>query len=165
MGERMAEVMLEGSEHWDLAHSLVTKGMRLPLVHALTGICPSRLRNLHKSVNGKSAPPGRTPENAHAMIKTRDQAIEAAKFLNYYDLAIMRQGKVFDGSQAVNPKVLLSAYEIYALTTDVPLEINLAWYIIRDLGSGQLSARRCSKCGILYPFAHGNEVLQSCPVC
>lgn len=158
-------MIVEEGQNWDIACSLVNRGMRLPLVHALTGLCLSRLRHLHKAVNGKSAPPGRTPEYAHVLIKNRDQALEAAKFINYYDLISRQQGNGASGFRAVNPKVMLESYNFYAQMTKAPLNINLAWYIIRDLGSGRLTSRRCSKCGILYVIAHENEALQTCPMC
>jgi hypothetical protein len=158
-------MMVEESQNLDIACSLVNCGMRLPLVHALTGLCPSKLRHLHKTVNGKSAPPGRTPEYAHVLIKNREQALEAAKFINYYDLISRQQGNGAIGCRTVNPKVILESYKFYEQMTLAPLNINLAWYIIRDLGSGQLSSRRCSKCGILFIYAHENEALQTCPMC
>lgn len=155
---------MEESQNWDIASSLVKIGMRLTQVHALTGVCPNRLRHLHKTVNGQSAPPGRMPEYAHLLLKSREQAMEAANFLNYYNL-LSKQGNGSTGYQAADPQVMLKAFKVYVKTTLAPMNINLAWYIIRDLGSGRLDARRCSGCGILYLFSHANEALQSCPMC
>ncbi|MHB8068773.1 MAG: FlhC family transcriptional regulator [Desulfobaccales bacterium] len=156
-------MIVEESQNWHLACSLVNKGMRLPLIHALTGVCLSRLRQRHKDVNGISAPPGRTPKFAHAMIKNKDQALEAAKFISYYH--IYNHGNGDRGCGAVNPEVMLESYNIYAKTSMTPLDINLAWYIIRDLEGGQLRSRRCSKCGIIFLYTHENEALQTCPMC
>ncbi|MEW6659685.1 MAG: FlhC family transcriptional regulator [Thermodesulfobacteriota bacterium] len=157
--------MLEGRSNSELAIELVNAGMRLPLVHALTGLCSSRLRNLYKSVNGNSAPPGRTPEYAHLLIKNREQALEAAKFIIHYNLISKERGNGSSGCRVVDPEVLLKAYEFYEQITKAPLNINLACYIMRDLGSGRLTTRRCAKCGILYAFSHANEAMQTCPMC
>ena len=161
----MDGIMEEAGQNFELASNLVNSGMRLTLVHALTGLCPSRLRNLHKKVNGQSAPPGRTPENAHISIKNRDQAMEAAKFLNYYDLISRQQGNGSCGTRVMDPKVLLESYKFYAQMTEAPLNINLAWYVIRDLVSGQLQSRKCSRCGIMFVFTSENEAMQTCPMC
>lgn len=157
--------MVEGSSDLDLAYELVNNGMRLTLVHALTGVCSSRLRHLYKTVNGNSAPPGRSPEYAHVLIKNREQALEAAKLIINYDLISRQQSNGASSCRAVDPKVMLKAYKFYVGMTKAPLNINLACYIIRDLGSGRLTTRRCLRCGILYVFAHANEALQTCPMC
>ena len=84
--------MVDASTNWHIARHLLNSGMRLTLIHAMTGVCPSRLRCLYKSKNGKSAPPGRTPDYAQALIRNRKQALEAAMFINYYDLVSRRMG-------------------------------------------------------------------------
>lgn len=156
---------MEESQSWELACNFVNCGMRLPLIHSLTGICPSRLRHLHKKVNGTSAAPGRTAEIAHVLIKNRAQAMQAAKFINYYNFIGGYQDNGSIGWRSVDPKVMLAAYLFYLRTTNTPIDINLAFYIIRDLSSNRMESRRCPKCGIMYVFAHENEALQTCPMC
>jgi hypothetical protein len=158
-------VMEEGSLNWDLASNLVGTGMRLTLVHALTGVCPSRLRGHHKKVNGQSAPPGRTPEYAHILIKNKEQALEASKFINYYDVISALKGNGNGNRRAVDPQVMLEAYKFYANTAKSPLNINLALYVIRDLVGGRLESRKCSRCGVSFVFSSDNEALQQCPMC
>jgi len=161
----MDGVMEEAGQNFEIACNLVNSGMRLTLVHALTGLCPSRLRNFHKKVNGQSAPPGRTPDSAHVLIKNRDQAMEAAKFVNYYDLTSKQEGNGSSGGRVMDPKVMLDSYKFYEQMTKAPLNINIAWYVIRDLVSGRLETRKCTRCGIMFVFTSENEAMQTCPMC
>lgn len=156
-------IVEEGSQIGDIAERLIRKGMRLPLIHSMTGVCLSRLRKLHQEINGNSAPPGRTPKYAHALIKNREQALEAAKFISFYHIS--NYGNGTGGCGVMNPEVLLESFILYAETTKTPLNINRAWLIIRDLENGQLRSRRCNKCGIIYLHTHENEALQACPMC
>jgi len=158
-------VMEEGSLNWSLASNLLDNGMRLPLVHALTGVCPNRLRHFHKKVNGQSAPPGRTPEYAHLLIKNKEQAFEAVKFINCYDFISRVQGNGNGNRRAVDPRVMLEAYKVYEKMAKSPLNINLALYVIRDLVGGQLERRMCPRCGIAFVFSLENEAMQTCPMC
>ena len=149
----------------DLAGNLVDNGMRLTLVHALTGVCPSKLRNLHKKVSGQSAPPGRTPEYAHVLIKNKEQSLEVSKFLNCYEVVSSLQGNGAGYHWTVDPQVMLEAYRMYVKMAQSPLNINLALFVIRDLVSGRLESRKCARCGITFVYTPDNEAMQKCPMC
>lgn len=167
---RLGEEWPEGGEaveaitNWHIACHLVNRGMRLTLVHAMTGVCPSRLRYLYKSQNGESAPPGRTPDRAHALIRNRKQALEAAMFINYYDLVSRRMGDS-GGCQVMDAMVMAEAYDLYVGMTATPMDITAASYIIRDVADGRLTVRRCSGCGMIYAYAWANEAMHTCPMC
>ena len=156
--------MVEASTNWHIARHLVNSGMRLTLVHAMTGVGPSRLRYFYKLRKGESAPPGRTPDNAQALIRNRKQALEAAMFINYYDLVSRRMGNS-GGCQVMDAGVMAEAYDLYVGMTATPMDITAASYIIRDVADGRLTVRRCSGCGMIYAYAWANEALNACPMC
>lgn len=155
---------MDGHTNWHIAHHLLNSGMRLTLIHALTGVCPSRLRYLYKSKNGESAPPGRMPNYAQALIRNRKQALEAAMFINYYDIVGRRMGNS-GGCQVMDAGVMAEAYDLYVGMTATPMDITAASCIIRDVADGRLTVRRCSGCGMIYAYSWANEALHACPMC
>jgi hypothetical protein len=155
---------LDGNTNWQIANHLLNSGMRLTLIHALTGVCSSRLRYLYKSKTGESAPPGRMPNQAQALIRNRKQALEAAMFINYYDMVSRRLGNS-GGCRVMDAKVMAEAYDLYVGMTATPMDITAASCIIRDVADGRLTVRRCSGCGMIYVYAWANEALHTCPMC
>ncbi len=149
----------------DFAAAFIKCGMRLSTVQALTGISPRRLRVLYKSIHGRSSSPARTPGHSHASIRSFGQSLEVSEFIKYYDSTACRQGYDSGSWRSLNPKVLLDSYSFYVRMTKFPININLAFEIIRDICGGRLSIRTCASCGSLYPFALESQALNKCPMC
>jgi hypothetical protein len=152
---------------WTTAKMLIAKGLRPPVVHAATGLCRNRLRNMYFAIHGRSALQGRVSEHAHNRIKTRSQVIEGITFYQvYYRLG----GEMIFRMLDLN--LFLEAYEKYECYSPNCLDAMTAFCIARDLLERQpdlqgnvLVPRRCPECGREYLYDARSDLMSRCPLC
>lgn len=152
---------------WNMARKMITKGLRPPIVHAATGLCRNRLRNLYQVIHGKPALQGRVSEHAYNRIKTRSQVIEGMAFYQVYH----RLGgeTIF---QMLDINLFLKAYEEYECYSSNCIDAMTAFCIARDLQERRpdlkgdvLVSRGCPECGREYLFDARSELMSRCPLC
>lgn len=145
---------------WKTAFKMVRIGLPPPIVHAATGLCRNRLRDLYRYVHGKSAPQGRMSEYAYRRLRTKDQRIEGLTFFKtYYSLG---GDRIF---QTLDHDLTVDAYLAYRDVAVQEIDSITAWYIARDLRGGVLSLKLCKTCGEKYLYDPRSEMMVKCPAC
>lgn len=143
------------------ATTLIRDGMRIALVHSITGIARGHLLDLRKSIHGEDAPlKGRMPNDTMAYIKSGQSPVALATVVAVY----------FGAEKKLRTPVeaFMEAWAAAKLFSDssTPLDINAAWYAVRDVKSGLVSWALCRNCkaGYLLDTKHAKKT-DSCPYC
>lgn len=150
----------EDVSSWATAQVMIGYGIRPPIVHAATGLCRNRLRNLYREIHGKSAVQGRVSEFAYHRLKTKEQVRESAVFLQFYHN--MGGDVIF---KALDHNLVMEAYKEYLDNSKNPIDASTAWYIGRDLREGVLKTRRCKVHKIMYLYEPRSDHMLGCPLC
>lgn len=143
----------------NLAVEMIKEGMRPPIVHAATGICRNRIRQLYRSINGKPAPQGRVAEHAFSRLNSKKKVIEGATFYQVYHNHC--GDRIF---RILDPKLFLEAYRVYKAVSR-SVDITTAWCIARDLREKVLTPRQCRACGRTYLYDRRSDRMVRCPRC
>ena len=146
---------------WNTARRMIAHGLRPPIVHAVTGLCPNRLRQMFAAIHGRSAKQGRVPRYAYSMLKTRHQVMEAAAYYQIYH----RLGGDQIFRQALSPDLVLTAYETYQLYSTKGIDASSAWAVAQDLRENSLEPKTCRKCGWKYLYDWRSDLMSRCPLC
>jgi hypothetical protein len=139
-------------ERVEFARKLLLCGMHTNLVHGLLpSISEARVKKIAE-VNNVVIRVGRPPTSAVAIFKKASVHLDATLFaITYQSLSAMDEGGTIS---TVSIPTLIDAYETFsALFPSPPLEINLAYIIVRDLASKSLSLDCCKM--------HDTEFLRS----
>lgn len=125
---------------------LIESGMRIALVHSMTGLPMRMLRDLWSGIHGELKPPGRMPYNSIAYIKNGQSVTDLATVVSVYLHA--------EKERRTNIESFLTAWEVAKITADSEsnLDINAAWYAVRDVKAGIITWCRCNRCGASYIF-------------
>lgn len=125
---------------------LIEGGMRIALVHSLTGLPMRLLRDMWSGIHGELKPPGRMPYNSIAYIKNGQSVTDLATVVSVYLCA--------EKERRTSIESFLTAWEVAMITVDSGsnLDINAAWYAVRDVKAGIITWCRCNRCGASYIF-------------
>jgi Flagellar transcriptional activator (FlhC) len=150
---------------WNVAMQLIAEGLTPPIVHAVTGLCRIRLRNLYRDIHGKAAVKGRRSKYAYNRLKTRNQVIEGTTYFQMYHG--LGGERIFHD---LDPDLVLSAYREYkGLSAKNRIDFVTAWYIARDLrenlGDNILTPRLCQVCDREYLYDPRSDLMTRCPLC
>jgi predicted Zn-ribbon and HTH transcriptional regulator len=146
------------------ATKLVREGMRLPLVHAMTGVAWRSLRKIWQDTYGETAPlPGRLPGNTLSYIKYGQTSLLLSTLVAVY-LTVEKRANPQTASQA---EMFIQTWESRKLfaKSGMAIDINAAWYAIRDVKAGLVSWGRCKQCKATYIFDTGFRETSKCPYC
>lgn len=134
------------SDMQNQAAILIESGMRIALVHSMTGLPMRMLRDLWSAIHGELKPPGRMPYNSIAYIKNGQSVTGLAMVVSVYLYAEKERKSIVES--------FLSAWEASQLSADSDsnLDINAAWYAVRDVKAGIITWCRCNRCGASYIF-------------
>ncbi|MGZ8257011.1 MAG: FlhC family transcriptional regulator [Gallionella sp.] len=125
---------------------LIKGGMRIALAHSVTGLPMRMLRDLWSGVHGELKPPGRMPYDTIAYIKSGQSVASLATVVSVYLRA----------EKECKPTIesFLNAWEVAQLSADIEssLDINAAWYAVRDVKAGVITLCRCNHCEASYIF-------------
>lgn len=143
------------------ATSLIRDGMRIALVHSITGISRNHLLELRKSMHGGDAPmQGRMPTNTIAYIKNGQSTVALATVVAVYVGAEKKHKSPVEA--------FMDAWAVAKLFADgaTPLDINAAWYAVRDVKAGLISWAYCKNCkaGYLLDTLQTKKT-DNCPYC
>jgi hypothetical protein len=143
------------------AASLIKDGMRIALVHSITGISRHNLLDMHKAVVGKdTAPAGRIPSDTIAYIKLGQSPLALATVVSVYLSAEKEHKSPVDA--------FMVAWEAARLFTEgvTAIDINAAWYAVRDVKSGLISWGYCKNCKAGYLLdTKQTKKTDICPYC
>lgn len=143
------------------ASSLIRDGMRIALVHSITGISRYNLRDLRNAIHGDEAPlPGRMPSDTITYIKSGQSPLALATVVSVYLWAEKERKSPVDA--------FISAWEVAKLFSKAPaaIDINAAWYAVRDVKSGLISWVYCKNCKAGYLLdTKQTKKTDCCPYC
>ena len=147
------------------AMSLVIEGMRIPLVHALTGISCKQLSYVWKSTHGDEATlPGRGAMGVIPFLKkSQNQNLH---------IALSTIAEIYFSLEKAHPEltyaeVFLLAWQSrsFFLEADEEIDINAVWYAIRDIKTTELHLSRCARCHSSFLYDLKIEEISHCPFC
>ena len=140
---------------------LIRDGMRIALAHSITGIARGQLLDLRKSIHGDDAPmQGRMPNDTMGYIKSGQSPVALATVVAVYlDAERKRRSPV---------EAFMDAWSVAKLFADgaTPIDINAAWYAVRDVKSGWVSWNFCRNCKAGYLLdTKQTKKTDNCPYC
>lgn len=126
---------------------LLKSGLRIPLVRSLTGMSWRSLRDLWEVWHGSDIhPPGRMPSNAFAYIKAGQSQVALATLVTVY-LSLEKEHQT-----PTDAFVAAWASTRLFQGQETQLDINAAWYAVRDTKAGLMSFCKCKDCKAGYFF-------------
>jgi hypothetical protein len=149
----------EDLENHRVAHELVRLKLRLPLVNHLTGIHIKPLRRQWNRIHPNSPPNGRLRESVRAFISDSFSAAELASFVAIYNRLAP------DVENHVDPALLLRALTMHERITHRDLDINAAYFAVRDVRAKIVEWRRCGRCQTGFIYSPAAFHMRSCPFC
>lgn len=149
----------EELENHRVAHELVRLKLRLPLVNHLTGINIKPLRRQWNRIHPNSPPNGRLRESVRAFISDSFSAAELASFVAIYNRLSP------DTENNVDPEILLRALTMHKRIANQELDINAAYFAVRDVRAKIVEWRRCGRCQTSFIFSPAAFHMRSCPFC
>ena len=149
----------EELENHRIAHELVRLKLRLPIVNHLTQIHIKPLRLRWRVIHAESPPNGRLPESVRPFIVDAFSAAELASFAAVYQ----RLGGADDSK--ISATLLLRAREMHLRMAHRELDINAAYFAVRDVRAKIVEWRRCGRCQTHYIFDINEFHARSCPYC
>lgn len=151
-----------------LAISLIRRGMRTSIVGQVTGVHPVVLRELHHEIHRRKPASGQLPSSGGVLRSPLIQA-SASAFASLY-----RALAAADIRTVVDNRALVEAHDLYleqvgdlasAGGQGVPIDINHAWIIARDLTTGVVRFQFCRRCRVHYLVADLSDRPPTCPLC
>jgi len=149
----------EELENSRVAHELIRLKLRVPIVHYLTSIHPKPLRLRWRQLHGESPPNGKLPDSVRPFITSTKAQANLSSFVGLYN-------RLDDGDgRTVTAAMLLSVWEVQGLLGKDSLDINAAWYAIRDVRSRIVGWQRCARCQATFIYEPNVSHARSCPFC
>ncbi|MHB8408952.1 MAG: FlhC family transcriptional regulator [Acidiferrobacterales bacterium] len=151
-----------------LARSLLTLGMRPPIVASSLQVSPYQARRWWREIHGTAPKTGLLPWKAAARITTHTEAAHARLFYTLYLRCAQTQIKTnHRNSVRIALDALERAYRLYRIMSgsSAPLDINTCWLVARDASAGILSERYCPTCARSFFYALSHAALRRCPWC
>lgn len=149
----------EDLENHRVAHELVRLKLRLPLVTNLTGINIKPLRRQWNRIHPNSPPNGRLRESVRAFISDSFSGAELASFVAIYNRLSP------DAENNVDPELLLRALKMHERIAHRELDINAAYFAVRDVRAKIVDWRRCGRCQTSFIYSPAAFHMRSCPFC
>lgn len=137
------------------ASRLISRGLRVPIVQSLTGVNIRRLREMWADTNERRASRGKLPEACLGFIQNRSDLSLLSAFAVFYE-------RLYPSFQ-VDADRLLEALDEFAVIAEI--NINAAYYVLRDLGCGIVSLAHCDNCKGHHIYDPRHRVACKCPFC
>jgi hypothetical protein len=152
-------------KHQAAALALVVEGMRIPLVHAMTGISYKQLSCVWRSAHGVDAIlPGRGAVGILPYLKgTQNQRLHM--FLSTLVGFYFSIEKIHPRISQAEAFLLAWRSRWFFIDNEEDVDINVAWYAIRDLKATELYLERCKRCHSTFIYDLKIAELSRCPFC
>ena len=149
----------EELENSRVAHELIRLKLRVPIVHYLTNIHSKPLRLRWRQLHNDSPPNGKLPDSVRSFIADAMTLANLSSFVAIYN-------RVDDGDgKSITAAMLLRAWKMHCRVGNNNLDINAAWYAIREVRSRIVGWQRCSKCQAMFIYEPNEFHARSCPFC
>ena len=149
----------EELENHRLAAELIRLRLRVPIVNYLTQIHHKPLRARWHAIHHESPPNGKLPESVRSFISNPQSLAELSTFVAMYDRL---DG---EGGAKVTAAMLLRAWHMHRRVAHRELEINAAYYAIRDVRAKIVEWRRCGHCQASFIYDVNAAMARACPFC
>lgn len=150
----------EELENHRLAAELIRLRLRVPIVNYLTQIHHKPLRARWHAIHHESPPNGKLPESVRSFISNPLSVAELSTFVAMY-ARLDDEG----GTNKVTAAMLLRAWHMHRRVTHRELEINAAYYAIRDVRAKIVEWRRCGHCQANFIYDVNAANARACPFC
>lgn len=144
------------------AAELIEEGMRIALVQSLTGIAWRPLRELWTSIHGDQKLPGRMPNNTLSYISRGGQSHLVLSTIAACFFSAMQD------KQMTEIEAFIKSWSTAKLFdgNDTTVDINAAWFAIRDCKAGLVTLCKCKVCDANYILdAISAKKTSPCPFC
>ncbi len=149
----------EELENSRVAHELIRLKLRVPIVHYLTSIHSKPLRLRWRQLHSESPPNGKLPDSVRSFIADAMTLANLSSFVALYN-------RLDDGEgRSVTAGMLLRVWKMHCRVGSENLDINAAWYAIRDVRSKIVGWQRCSRCQTMFIYEPNVSHARSCPFC
>ena len=142
-------------ENMSLVRDLIGAGLRISLVASLTKVHPRTLRSWWKEIHGKPPSNGKLPETVLSFIKNQDDAATVSAYAALHHR--------FYGCTLSAGSLLTSWREFRRLCA--PLDINAAYYAVRDIKVGSVTLMSCCQCKASFIYDSTKKATSRCPFC
>ncbi|MDO8933073.1 MAG: FlhC family transcriptional regulator [Rhodocyclaceae bacterium] len=142
-----------------VANELIRLKLRVPIVHYLTGIHSKPLRLRWRQLHKESPPNGKLPDSVRSFITDAMLVAKLSSFVALYNRLDDCDGK------SVTASMLLRAWEMHGRVGSGDLDINAAWYAIRDVRAKIVMWQRCPQCQAGFIYEPNESHARSCPFC
>lgn len=139
------------------AQVLIGAGLRLSIIRGMTGLGTRVLRAWWWEVRQEKPPNGKLPETCLSFIK--DKAANAAILSAY---AAFHQRLYGD---RLDVDTMLTSWRHYQEITGQSVDINAAYYTLRDIRAAIVLLVPCQGCGLKYIYDRGGKQTSQCPFC
>lgn len=148
-------VALVELENLHLAHDLIRAGLRLSIVRGLTDIGTRTLRQWWKDIHGVRPSNGKLPETVLSFVRDLDTAAVVSA---YAALHLRLRG------HELSPASLLATWREFRRLC-APIDINAAYFAIRDIKARIVVLAHCNTCGAAFIYDAGSKHTDRCPFC
>jgi hypothetical protein len=149
----------EELENSRVAHELIGLRLRVPIVHYLTNIHSKPLRLRWRQLHNESPPNGKLPDSVRPFITDAMALADLSSFVAIYY-------RVDDGDgRSITAAMLLRVWKMHCRVGNSNLDINAAWYAIRDVRSKIVGWQRCTRCQTMFIYEPNVSHARSCPFC
>jgi hypothetical protein len=145
--------------NFKVAHELIQHKLRITIVHRLTKIPLRPLRLRWRQLHNESATGGKLPDSVRAFIDNAMMLANLSSFVAIYNYVDGNDGK------AITPAMLLRVWELHCRFGNCNLDINAAWFAIRDVRSKIVGWQKCSCCQTSFIVEPNTPHARSCPYC
>ena len=139
-----------------LARELIQAKLRLSIVASLTGVTLEPLRKMWKGLHGERSSNGKLPESALSFVNSVQMVT------NLSSIVLLHQK--LHKTKEITPTNLLATWRAHAELLG-PIDINAAYYVLRDVRSNFLTVMQCGKCSVKYIYDRELSLTSRCPYC
>ncbi len=141
------------------ARDLVKLGMRVSIISALTGVTPHLVKKMWKDTYNQVSPSGQLPTSVHVFVK---DAVTAANLSGFVAHCAM---KYADLKLALTARNIIIAQQQYRRLAGCEIDINTAYYALRDVAARLVEWKHCCTCDAHYMYLVRSFPLRACPFC
>jgi hypothetical protein len=150
------------AERMLVAKQLVQHNMRVSLIHALTNLSQPIIREIWREIHNEGPRNGPLPESILSFVKTAQSAAFISSYIAYFQRHFANSPLPW---RAINAANLISSVNSYRKIHNINVDINAAYYAIRDINSGIVEWKRCHVCRVSYIYSSRIGSTRKCPFC
>lgn len=147
------------------AQELLTEGLRIPLVRAMTGISSLKLSAVRKLVKKNDDIPTRTATNVFSYLSQKSTNPQSLIYLSTFVILYLHLEKL--KPRLHKAELFLTAWKSRVFFIEGPgdIDINAAWYAIQGTKAKEVLWGCCKCCSATFIYKKKATERQACPFC